>query len=151
MGLRLNLQPRPLCHGYYAISARRPRTLPAASFRFHLNVDILAVRLTLSITKCVVDFHHQAIAHGRRTNKTTIGISVGRSCRWLCALSEFLLNFGAVAVRRFSHRQSDFPYTIFTPFRRGVVWNYMKLCSVYLCGKSAGIKDYRYLWSNIEI
>jgi hypothetical protein len=30
-------------------------------------MDTLAVRLTLPTTKRVVDFHHQAIAHGGRT------------------------------------------------------------------------------------
>ena len=69
MGLRLVLQPRPLCPALYAISVRRLGTLPAASFRFHLAMDTLAVRLTLPTTKCVVDFHHQVIAHGGRTRK----------------------------------------------------------------------------------
>ena len=63
------LQPRPLCPALYAISVRRLGTLPAASFRFHLTMDTLAVRLTLPTTKRVVDFHHQAIAHGGRTDR----------------------------------------------------------------------------------
>lgn len=67
MGLRLVLQSRPLCPALYAISVRWLRTLPTASFRFYLTVDTLAVRLTLPTTKRVVDFHHQAIAHGGRT------------------------------------------------------------------------------------
>ena len=54
----------------YAISVRQLGTLPAASFRFRLATDTLAVRLTLPTTKRVVDFHHQAIAHGGRTTKT---------------------------------------------------------------------------------
>ena len=69
MGLRLALQSRPLCPAFYAISVRRLGTLPAASFRFRLTADTLAVRLTLPTTKRVVDFHHQAIAHGGRTTK----------------------------------------------------------------------------------
>ena len=67
MGLRLVLQPRPLCPALYAISVRRLGTLPPASFRFHLTMDTLAVRLTLPTTKRVVDFHHLAIAHAGRT------------------------------------------------------------------------------------
>ena len=70
MGLRLVLQSRPLCSAIYAISVRRLGNLPAASFRFHLTVDTLAVRLTLPITKRVVYFHHQAFAHAGRTTKT---------------------------------------------------------------------------------
>ena len=53
--------------------------------------------------------------------------------------------FGGGSSVSFSRLQSDFPYTIFTPFRRGVVWNCMKLYSGYLCGKHAEIKKYRYL------
>ena len=59
--------------------------------------------------------------------------------------------FGGGSSVPFSRLQSDFPYTIFTPSRRGTVWNYMKLYSGHLCRKYAEIKDYRYLWSNIEI
>ena len=86
-------------------------------------------------------------------NETTIGISVGRSCRWLCVSSELSLDFfgGGSSSVSFSRLQSDFPYTIFTPFRRGVVWNCMKLYSAHLCRKYAEIKNYRYLWSTIEI
>ena len=69
MGLRLGLQPHPLCPAFYAISVRRLGILPAASFRFRLTADTLAVRLTLPTTKRVVDFHHQAIAHGGRTRQ----------------------------------------------------------------------------------
>ena len=67
MGLRLVWQPHPLCPALYAISIRRLGSLPAASFRFHLTMDTLAVQLTLPTTKRVVDFHHQVIAHGGRT------------------------------------------------------------------------------------
>ena len=69
MGLRLVMQPRPLCPALYAISVRRLGTLPAASFRFHLAMDTLAIQLTLPTAKRVVDFHHKAIAHGGRTSK----------------------------------------------------------------------------------
>ena len=69
-----------------------------------------------------------------------------------CVLHQnFHLILGGSSSVSFSRLQSDFPYTIFTPFRRGVVWNCMKLYSGCLCGKRAEIKNYRYLWSNIEI
>ena len=54
-------------------------------------------------------------------NETTIGISDQRSCRWLYDPSVFLLAFGGGSSVSFPRWQSDFPYTIFTPFRRGVV------------------------------
>ena len=53
--------------------------------------------------------------------------------------------FGGSSSVSFSRLQSDFPYTIFTPFRREVVWNCMKLYSGYLCRKCDEIKNYRYL------
>ena len=36
-------------HASYAISVRRASALPAASFRFHLAMDTLAVRLTIPL------------------------------------------------------------------------------------------------------
>ena len=69
MGLRLVLQPRPLCPALYAISVRRLGTLPAASLRFRLSTDTFVVRLTLPATKRVVDLTRQAIAHGKRTTQ----------------------------------------------------------------------------------
>lgn len=69
----------------------------------------------------------------------------------VCSIRAFIRFLGGGSSVSFSHLQSDFPYTIFTPFRRGVVWNYMKLYSGCLCGKHAEIKNYRHLQSNIEI
>src|SRR5437660_5208595 len=43
----------------YAISVRRASALPAASFRFHLAMDTLAVRLTIPPVGFVADFHSQ--------------------------------------------------------------------------------------------
>src|SRR5262249_35626015 len=41
----------------YVISVRRASALPAASFRFHLAMDTLAVRLTIPLVGFVGDFH----------------------------------------------------------------------------------------------
>ncbi|RYZ51715.1 MAG: hypothetical protein EOP07_20845 [Proteobacteria bacterium] len=46
----------------YAVSVRQASALPSASFRFHLTMDTLAVRLTLPLTGCVEDFHLQVSA-----------------------------------------------------------------------------------------
>ncbi|RKY27064.1 MAG: hypothetical protein DRP79_03880 [Planctomycetota bacterium] len=43
----------------YAIPVRRAGALPAASFRFHLAMDTLAVRLTVPPVGSVRDFHPQ--------------------------------------------------------------------------------------------
>jgi hypothetical protein len=40
----------------YAVSVRQASVLPAASFRFHLTVDTLAVRLTVPPAGPVEDF-----------------------------------------------------------------------------------------------
>ncbi|MHB1326526.1 MAG: hypothetical protein ACYC0L_10120, partial [Thermoleophilia bacterium] len=45
----------------YAISVRRASALPAASFRFHLAMDTLAVRLTVPLAGSVEDLHLQVI------------------------------------------------------------------------------------------
>ncbi len=44
-------------HASYAISVRRASVLPAASSRFHLAMDTLAVRLTIPPVGFVGDFH----------------------------------------------------------------------------------------------
>ena len=51
----------------YAISVRQCRTLPTASFRFHLAVDTLAVQLMVHTTKPIADFRRLVIAHVGRT------------------------------------------------------------------------------------
>ncbi len=45
----------------YAIPIRQASGLPAASFRFHLTMDTLAVRLTVPPVGSVEDFHLQVI------------------------------------------------------------------------------------------
>ena len=46
----------------YAVPVRRASASPAASFRFHLAVDTLAVRLTIPPVGLVEDFHLQVSA-----------------------------------------------------------------------------------------
>ena len=53
----------------YAISVRRASVLPAASFRFHLAVDTLAVRLTVPAAGPVEDLHLKVIAPCRAHKK----------------------------------------------------------------------------------
>jgi len=49
----------------YTISARQAGGLPAASFRLHLAMDALAVRLPVPPAGSIEDLHFQA-AHPRR-------------------------------------------------------------------------------------
>ena len=46
----------------YPLPVRQASVLPSASFRFHLALDTLAVRLTLPLAGCVEDFHLQVSA-----------------------------------------------------------------------------------------
>jgi hypothetical protein len=54
---------------FYALTVRRASALPAASFRFHLAVDTLAVRLTVPLTGSVRDLHSQVGAPCRAHQK----------------------------------------------------------------------------------
>src|SRR5882724_8185022 len=49
-------------HASYAISVRQTSALPAASFRFHLAMDTLAVRLMVPPVGSIGDFHSLATA-----------------------------------------------------------------------------------------
>ena len=57
----------------YAISVRRASALPAASFRSHLTVDTLAVRLTIPPVGFVENFHLQVGAPCRAHTKKESG------------------------------------------------------------------------------
>jgi len=55
----------------YVISVRRTKSLPTASFRFHLTIDTLAVQLyTSSLSRRVRDFHPLERAHGAQTKNS---------------------------------------------------------------------------------
>src|SRR5690606_4043991 len=56
-------------YALYAVPVRRCGTLPAASFRFHLTVNTLAVQLMVPTTKPIADFHRRVTAHVGRTKK----------------------------------------------------------------------------------
>lgn len=51
----------PTTTAFHAIPVRQASALPAASFRFLLAEDTLAVRLTVPLTGPVEDFHLQVI------------------------------------------------------------------------------------------
>ncbi len=67
-GLHLFSQTYPYFRALYVISVRRTKSLPTASFRFHLTMDTLAVQLYTSLLpRRVRDFHPLERAHGART------------------------------------------------------------------------------------
>lgn len=69
-GLHLFWQTYPYFRALYVISVRRTKSLPTASFRFHLTMDTLAVQLyTSSLPRRVRDFHPLERAHGAQTKK----------------------------------------------------------------------------------
>ncbi len=58
LGLHLFWQTYPYSRALYVVPVRRTKSLLTASFRFHLAVDTLAVRLyTSSLLRRVQDFH----------------------------------------------------------------------------------------------
>ena len=72
-GLHLHLQTYPYFRALYVISVRRTKSLPTASFRFHLAMDTLAVQLyTSSLPRRVRDFHPLERAHGAQTNEGAV-------------------------------------------------------------------------------
>ena len=69
-GLHLLLQTYPYFRALYVISVRRTKSLPTASFRFHLTVDTLAVQLCASsLPRRTWDFHPLEPAHGGQTKR----------------------------------------------------------------------------------
>ena len=69
-GLHLFWQTYPYFRALYVISVRRTKSLLTASFRFHLTIDTLAVRLyTSSLPRRVRDFHPLERAPGAQTKK----------------------------------------------------------------------------------
>src|SRR5258708_27867279 len=64
-------------HASYAISVRRTSALPAASFRFHLAMDTLAVQLTIPPVGFVGDFHSQVTAPCRAHKLKRAGVGAG--------------------------------------------------------------------------
>src|SRR5438270_11720488 len=56
-------------HASYAISVRQTSALPAASFRFHLAMDTLAVRLMVPPVGSTGDFHSLVSAPCRAHDK----------------------------------------------------------------------------------
>jgi hypothetical protein len=81
-------------HASYAISVRQTSALPAASFRFHLAMDTLAVQLTIPPVGFVGDFHSQVSAPCRaHQNKS------GEGPEALAALPISIENRNAASLR----------------------------------------------------
>ncbi len=79
-GLHLSVQAYPYFRALYVIPVRRTKSLLTASFRFHLAMDTLAVRLyTSSLPRRVRDFHPLERAHGAQTQKG-LPLSCGSPC-----------------------------------------------------------------------
>ena len=70
IGLQLDVQSYPT-YLPYVISVRQTKSLPSASFRFHLTMDTLAFDYVLPTTGCTKDFHLLEYAHAERTRFRT--------------------------------------------------------------------------------
>ena len=86
IGLWQSLPPHPSRLASYLVSVRRTSVLPAASFRFHLAMDTLAVQLAVPLAEPALDFHQlvnapcrahkkKAAPWGRR-DENTLSISI---------------------------------------------------------------------------
>src|SRR5882672_5241419 len=64
-------------HASYAISVRQTSALPAASFRFHLAMDTLAVQLTIPPVGFVGD-SHSLVSAPCRAHQQKSGLSILR-------------------------------------------------------------------------
>ena len=92
-GLYLHLQTYPYFRALYVISVRRTKSLPTASFRFHLTMDTLAVQLyTSSLPRRVRDFHPLERAHGAQTNGEISILAYFPFVRFICN-KLFICNF----------------------------------------------------------
>ena len=70
-GLHRFLPTYPYFPALYVVPVRQAKGLPAASFRFHLTMDTLAVQLcTSSLPTRTRDLHPLERAHGAQTEKT---------------------------------------------------------------------------------
>src|SRR5882724_8993829 len=82
--------PSSNLHASYAISVRRASVLPAASFRFHLAMDTLAVRLTIPPVGFVGDFH-SLVSAPCRAHENRKGTPTSRTLPVCCLLTTLLL------------------------------------------------------------
>ena len=119
-GLHLLLQTYPYFRALYVISVRRTKSLLTASFRFHLAMDTLAVRLyTSSLPRRVRDFHPLERAHGAQTKgmDTVYGIH-----SFFVIMNNFLnqnykVYFSLSYPKRFS-REESIKFIFFTIFQK---------------------------------
>ena len=72
-------------HGrLYAIPVRRASVLPAASFRFGLTTDTLAVRLTVPAAGSVENFHLRAGVPCRAHQQKSVAAKAATLTKLLC-------------------------------------------------------------------
>src|SRR5262249_24442319 len=71
----------PLCR-LYPLPVRQASALPAASFRFHLAMAPVAVRLTLPLAGCAEDFPLQVSAPCRAHKRNPLASARGSWGRW---------------------------------------------------------------------
>lgn len=105
-GLHLFWQTYPYFRALYVISVRRTKSLLTASFRFHLTIDTLAVRLyTSSLPRRVRDFHPLERAHGAQTKSPV--------CTYLCKLGLYLTYLVTIKLYQFRNFISCFLHRFF--------------------------------------
>ena len=98
IGLLKILASSSSLHASYVVSVRRASALPAASFRFHLAMDTLAVRLTIPPVGFVGDFHSLVRAPCRAHQKKRGGTFIGFR---LVLYFDVRVSFGMIEASRF--------------------------------------------------
>ena len=89
IGLWQSLPPHPSRLASYLVSVRRTSVLPAASFRFHLAMDTLAVQLAVPLAEPALDFH-QLVNAPCRAHKVKMAHFSVRHFRSIVDLSKTL-------------------------------------------------------------
>jgi hypothetical protein len=70
----------------YVLPVRQASVLLTASFRFHLTMDTLAVRLIVPLIGPIRDFHSLELRHARRTTKKKREISLPLFLTYLASI-----------------------------------------------------------------
>ena len=90
----------------YALPVRQASDLPAASFRFYLAIDTLAVRLTIPLIRLVWNFHPIETRHaGHTIHRGKRPVSPGRGVALTCHCEERQRQSNLVFKSRIAFRQ----------------------------------------------
>ena len=91
----------------YTVSVRQASSLPAASFRFHLTVDTLAVQLTVPLVGPVEDFHLRSRADFARRTGCLGNVAQALIDQWRQHSAIIILPIDLGLIEQAQHVRSD--------------------------------------------